>query len=122
MSKDLADRIGKDLNIDYDLTWITFRLYDGIGGKGVATTIDIQQELSRVNKLYGDTEHLKMIDGELMIRDIWNRYHKVSEVDMILNKSQCKLVKYFDAEYLDNVFNQVDDIFKCLYVCTIKRN
>ncbi len=117
MSKSLADRIAKDLNIDYDLTWITFRLYAGIGGKGVATTIDIQQELSRVNKLYGDTEHLKMIDNELMIRDIWNRYHKVSEVDMILNQSQCKLVKHFDVEYLDNVFNQVDDIFKCLYVC-----
>ena len=117
MSKDLADRIGKDLDIEHNINWITFRLYAGIGGKGVATTIDIQQELSRVNKLYGDTEHLKMIDGELMIRDIWNRYHKVSEVDMILNQSQCKLVKHFDAVYLDNVFNQVDDIFKCLYVC-----
>ncbi|WP_305304008.1 RNA dependent RNA polymerase [Romboutsia ilealis] len=117
MSKSLADRIAKDLNIDYDLTWITFRLYAGIGGKGVATTVDIQQELSRINKLYGDTKHLKMVDNELMIRDIWNRYHKVSEVDMILNQSQCKLVKHFDAEYLDNVFNQVDDIFKCLYVC-----
>ncbi len=34
MSKGLADRIAKDLNIDYDLTWITFRLYAGIGGKG----------------------------------------------------------------------------------------
>lgn len=117
MSKSLADRIAKDLNIDYDLNWITFRLYAGIGGKGVATTIDIQQELSRVNKLYGDTEHLKMVDGELMIRDIWSRYHKVSEVDMIVNESQTKLVKHFDAEYLDNVFSQVDDIFKCLYVC-----
>ena len=117
MSKSLADRIAKDLNIDYDLNWITFRLYAGIGGKGVATTIDIQQELSRVNKLYGDTEHLKMVDGELMIRDIWSRYHKVSEVDMIVNESQTKLVKHFDAEYLYNVFSQVDDIFKCLYVC-----
>lgn len=117
MSKSLADRIAKDLNIDYDLTWITFRLYAGTGGKGVATTVDIQQELIRVNKVYGNTEHLKMVDGELMIRDIWNRYHKVSDVDMILNQSQCKLVKHFDAEYLDNVFNQVDDIFKCLYVC-----
>ena len=116
-SKSLADRIAKDLNIDYDLIWITFRLYAGFGGKGVATTVDIQQELLRVNKLYGDTKHLKIADGELMIRDIWNRYHKVSEVDMILNQSQCKLVKHFDAEYLDNVFNQVDDIFKCLYVC-----
>lgn len=117
MSKSLADRIAKDLNIDYDLTWITFRLYAGIGGKGVVTSVDIHKELLRVNKLYGDTEHLKMVDGELMIRDMWNRYHKVSEVDMILNQSQCKLVKHFDAEYLDNVFNQVDDIFKCLYVC-----
>ena len=117
MSKSLADRIAKDLNIDYDLTWITFRLYAGIGGKGVVTSVDIHKELLRVNKLYGDTEHLKMVDGELMIRDMWNRYHKVSEVDMILNQSQCKLVKHFDADYLDNVFNQVDDIFKCLYVC-----
>ncbi len=117
MSKGLADRIAKDLNIDYDLTWITFRLYAGIGGKGVVTSVDIHKELLRVNKLYGDTKHLKMVDNELMIRDIWNRYHKVSEVDMILNQSQCKLVKHFDAEYLDNVFNQVDDIFKCLYVC-----
>ena len=117
MSKELADKVAKDLNIDYNLNWLTFRLYAGIGGKGVVTTVDIHKELSRVNKLYGDTEHLKIVDGELMIRDIWNRYHKVSEVDMILNQSQCKLVKHFDADYLDNVFNQVDDIFKCLYVC-----
>lgn len=117
MSKSLADRIAKDLNIDYDLTWITFRLYAGIGGKGVATTVNIYEELLEVHKRYGDTVHLKMVDNKLMIRDIWNRYHKVSEVDMILNQSQCKLVKHFDAEYLDNVFNQVDDIFKCLYVC-----
>ncbi|WP_107602626.1 RNA dependent RNA polymerase [Clostridioides difficile] len=116
MSKGLADRIAKDLNLDYDLTWITFRLYP-IGGKGAVTTVDIQQELIRVNKVYGNTEHLKMADGELIIRDIWNRYHKVSEVDMILNQSQCKLVKHFDVEYLDNAYNQVDDIFKCLYVC-----
>ena len=117
MSKSLADRIAKDLNIDYDLTWITFRLFAGIGGKGVATTVDIEKELLRVHKEFGDTEHLKMINGELKIRDIYNRYHKISEVDMILNQSQCKLVKHFDAVYLDNVFNQVDDIFKCLYVC-----
>lgn len=52
-----------------------------------------------------------------MVVDIWNREHRVSEVDMILNESQCKLVKHFDADYLDCVFNKVDDIFKCLYVC-----
>ena len=40
--------------------WITFRLYAGIGGKGVATAVDIQQGLLRVNKLYGDTENLYM--------------------------------------------------------------
>lgn len=117
MSKSLADRIAKDLNIEHDLTWITFRLYAGIGGKGVATHVDIHNELLQVNKAYGDTEHLKMVDGELMIRDIWNRYHKVSEVDMILNESQCKLVKHFTSEELDNIQNNVDDIFKCLYVC-----
>lgn len=121
MSKELADRIAKDLNTEHQVNWITFRLYAGIGGKGVATAVDIHKELLKVNKAYGDTEHLKMIDNELMIRDIWNRYHKVSEVDMILNQSQCKLVKHFDGEYLDNVSNQVDSIFKCLYVCMHNR-
>ncbi|CEP39742.1 hypothetical protein [Paraclostridium sordellii] len=117
MSKNLAYRVAKDLNIEHNLSWITFRLYAGIGGKGVATAVDIEKELLRINKEYGETEHLKMIDGELMIRDIWNKYHKVKDVDMILNESQCKLVKHFDGNYLDNVANQVDDIFKCLYVC-----
>ena len=117
MSKSLADRVARDLNIEHDLNWITFRLYAGIGGKGVATTVDIEKELLRVNKKYGDTEHLYMHNGELMVVDIWNRVHKVSEVDMILNQSQCKLVKHFGADYLDNVANQVDDIYKCMYVC-----
>ena len=117
MSKDLAYRVAKDLNIEHNLSWIMFRMYAGIGGKGVAAAVDIEKELLRINKAYGETEHLKMIDGELMIRDIWNRYHKVKDVDMILNESQCKLVKHFDGNYLDNVANQVDDIFKCLYVC-----
>lgn len=117
MTKELADRIAKDLKIEHQVNWITFRLYAGIGGKGVATAVDIHNELLKVNKVYGDTEHLKMVDNELMIRDIWNRYHKVSEINMILNESQCKLVKHFDGKYLDNVSNQVDSIFKCLYVC-----
>ncbi|RDY29775.1 hypothetical protein CHL78_000975 [Romboutsia weinsteinii] len=117
MTKELADRIAKDLKIEHQLNWITFRLYAGIGGKGVATAVDIHNELLKVNKVYGDTEHLKMVDNELMIRDILNIYHKVSEIDMILNESQCKLVKHFDGEYLYNVSNQVDSIFKCLYVC-----
>lgn len=113
----LMNRIAKDLNIEHQLNWFTFRLFAGIGGKGAVTAVNIQQELSRVNKLYGDTKHLYMQDGELMVVDIWNRAHKVSEVDMILNQSQCKLVKHFGADYLDNVESQVDDIFKCLYVC-----
>lgn len=117
MSTRLSKNIADDLGVDYKINWITFRLYAGIGGKGVCTAVDIQQELIRVNQKYGDTEHLKMVDGELMIKDIWNKYHKVSEVDMILNESQCKLVKHFDVDYLDNVFNQIDDIFKYLYVC-----
>lgn len=117
MSKGLADRIAKDLNIDFDLTWITFRLYAGIGAKGVATTVDIYEELLRVNKLYGDTKYLYMEDGELMVLDKWDRPHKVKDVDMILNESQCKLIKHFTPEELDNIQNNVDDIFKCLYVC-----
>ncbi|MGL5642362.1 MAG: RNA dependent RNA polymerase, partial [Paraclostridium sp.] len=118
----LMNRIAKDLNIEHQLNWITFRLYAGIGGKGVATALDIQKELLRVNKLYGDTENLYMQDGELIVVDIWNRAHRVSEVDMILNESQCKLVKHFDADYLDSVFNKVDDIFKCLYICKHNKN
>ncbi len=117
MSKSLADRIAKDLNIDYDLTWITFRLYAGIGGKGVATTVDIYEELLKVNKLYGNTDYLYMENGELIVLDRWNKPHKVKDVDMILNESQCKLIKHFTPEELDNIQNQVDDIFKCLYVC-----
>lgn len=113
----LMDRVAKDLNIEHQLEWFTFRLFAGIGGKGVVTAVDIHKELSRVNKQYGDTKHLKMVDGELTIYDKWGKPHKVSEVDMILNESQCKHVKYFSPEELENTKSQVNDIFKCLYVC-----
>ena len=117
MTKELADRISKDLKVEHQVNWITFRLYAGIGGKGVATTLDIYEELLKVNKLYGDTKYLYMEDGELIVLDKWDRPHKVKDVDMILNESQCKLVKHFTPEELDNIQNNVDDIFKCLYIC-----
>ncbi|SCI12296.1 Uncharacterised protein [uncultured Clostridium sp.] len=117
MSKNLADRIAKDLDINYQLEWVVFRIYGGVGGKGVVTTVDIHEELLKVNKQYGNTEFLYMEDGELIILDKWGKPHKVSEVDMILNQSQCKLLKYFTPEELEHTRNNVDDIFKYLYVC-----
>lgn len=55
-----------------------------------------------------------------MAVDKWKKPRRVADVDMILNESQCKLVKHLGADYLDNVANQDDDIFKCLYICIIK--
>lgn len=83
MSKGLADKIAKDLDINYQVEWIVFRLYGGVGAKGIALSIDIHEELLKVNKHYGDTDFLYMEDGELMILDKWEKPHKVSEVESI---------------------------------------
>lgn len=117
MSKGLADKIAKDLDINYQVEWIVFRLYGGVGAKGIALSIDIHEELLKVNKHYGDTDFLYMEDGELMILDKWEKPHKVSEVEMILNQSQCKLLKYFTPEELEHTRDNIDDLFKYLYVC-----
>ena len=117
MSKNLADRIAKDLDIDYQVEWIVFRMYAGIGAKGVVTAIDIHEELLKVHKAYGNTDFLYMEDGELKILDKWRKPHKVADVDMILNQSQCKLAKYFTPEELEHTKNNVDDEYKYLYVC-----
>lgn len=133
MSLELAQRIRQELNskkedkkqLDY-ITWITFRLFT-IGGKGMCIAVDIKEQLEKVWIKLGDTAGLKKIDDKLYIKDIYGDWHGVDSVDMILNKSQTKLIEYFKSnEDIENAKNQVPDKFKSivnsLYVCKHNEN
>ncbi len=133
MSLRLAERIRQELNskreekkqLDY-INWITFRLFT-IGGKGMCIAVDIKEQLEKVWMQFGDSEGLKKINGMLYVKDIYGEWHDVDSIDMILNESQTKLIKYFKSnEDIENAKNQVPDKFKSivnsLYVCKHNEN
>lgn len=131
MSLELAERIRQELNskkqkeLNY-INWITFRLFT-IGGKGICIAVDIKEQLEKVWIQFGDSEGLKKIDGRLYIKDIYEKWHDIESVDMVLNESQTKLIKYFNSnEDIENAKNQVPEKFKGvinnLYVCKHNEN
>lgn len=133
ISKEFAEKIRKELNskraenkqIKY-IDWITFRLFP-IGGKGMCITVDIKEQLEKVWSKYGDSEGLKKINGKLYIKDIYNQWHDIESVDMILNESQTKLIKYFGSNKdIEAARESIPDDFKeivnSLYVCKYNEN
>lgn len=128
MSLELAERIRQELNLNREdkkqldyINWITFRLFT-IGGKGMCIAVDIKEQLEKVWMQFGDSEGLKKLNERLYVKDIYGAWHDVDSVDMILNESQTKLIKYFDSnEDIEDAKNQVPDDFKgiinSLYVC-----
>lgn len=133
MSLELAERIRQELNskrekdkqLNY-INWITFRLFT-TGCKGMCIAVDIKEQLEKVWMQFGDSEGLKKVNNKLYVKDIYNEWHDVELVDMILNESQTKLIKYFKSnEDIESAKNQVPDKFKnivnSLYVCKHNEN
>ncbi|MEG2246502.1 MAG: hypothetical protein RSC84_03540 [Peptostreptococcaceae bacterium] len=133
MSLELAERIKAELNLkraddkqlDY-INWITFRLFT-ISGKGMCIAVDIKGQLENVWTQYGDSTGLKKADGKLSVKDIYGIWHDIDSIDMILNESQTKLIKYFKSnEDIENAKHQVPDKYKgivnSLYVCKHNEN
>lgn len=133
MSLELAEIIRQELNLkredkkqlDY-INWITFRLFT-IGGKGMCIAVDIKEQLQKVWIQFGDSEGLKKLNEILYVKDIYGAWHDVDSIDMILNESQTKLIKYFKSnEDIENAKNQVPDDFKgivnSLYICKHNEN
>lgn len=133
MSLGLAERIRQELNskrednkqLDY-INFITFRLFT-IGGKGMCIAVDIKEQLQKVWIQFGDSEGLKKLNERLYVKDIYGAWHDVDSIDMILNESQTKLIKYFKSnEDIENAKNQVPDDFKgivnSLYICKHNEN
>ena len=133
ISLELAERIRQELNskrsdkkqLDY-INWITFRLFT-IGGKGTCIAVDIKGQLEKVWMQFGDSEGLKKVNDKLYVKDIYQVWHDIDSIDMILNESQAKLIKYFKSnEDIENAKNQVPDEFKgivnSLYVCKHNEN
>ncbi|SCH67222.1 RNA dependent RNA polymerase [uncultured Clostridium sp.] len=133
MSLELAERIRKELNSNREdkkqlehINWITFRLFT-IGGKGMCVAVNIKEQLQKVWMQFGDSEGLKMFNERLYVKDIYGQWHDVHSIDMILNQSQTKLIKYFKSnEDIEDAKNQVADDFKSivnsLYVCKHNEN
>lgn len=131
MSKKFADKIQIELNKKLknpikEFNYMTFRTYI-TGNKGMCIKVDLEKELERVNKYYGDTEYLKHIDGELCVKDIFNEYHKVKDIDMLLNTSQTKFIKYFKSnddikQAIDEIPAQYRDVITDLYICLHSKN
>ena len=133
MSLGLAEKIRQELNskredkkqLNY-INWITFRLFT-IGAKGMCIAVDIKSQLEKVWTQYGDSEGLKKADNKLYVKDIYGEWHDVDSIDMILNESQTKLIKYFNSnEDIESAKNQVPDKYKnivnSLYVCKHNEN
>lgn len=133
ISLELAEKIRQELNskrsnnkaLDY-INWITFRLFT-IGGKGMCITVDIKDQLEKVWMQFGDSVGLKKVNETLYVKDIYNEWHDVDSIDMILNESQTKLIKYFNSnEDINKAKEQVPkhlkDIVNSLYICKHNEN
>lgn len=131
MSTKFANKVQLELNKKLknpirEFNYMTFRTYI-TANKGMCIKVDLEKELDSVNKYYGDTEHLKYIDGELCVKDIFNEYHKVKDIDMLLNTSQTKFIKYFKSnndikQAIDEIPAKYKDAITDLYICLHSKN
>lgn len=126
-SPKVFDQIKKALKVKYDVEFAIIRGY-GTSIKGMVTKFKI---LEYLNEIYvEDTDFCKKENGSFYLKDMWNKWQKVTDKCLILNESMVKLAKYYDdgenydtiQKRLQSVDEKYKNIINKLYVTKINKS
>ncbi|HII4449381.1 TPA: RNA-dependent RNA polymerase [Clostridium perfringens] len=98
MSPKMAKIIQKELNLDYEVDFAQFRLYNGIAAKGIVVKADFQKFFEEFEYMADKNYFWKDKKGDFITKDVFGKEVNISKADLILNKTQVKWLKLWKDE------------------------
>ncbi len=124
MSPKMANIIKDDLKVDYNVDFAIIRQY-GTATKGLVVKVDF---IKWFEENYNEnTEYFKKENDVFYVKDRWDNWINLSEVDLILNDSMVKWGKWWgsadeiEEEISKDKYDSYRDILRNLYVTKINK-
>ncbi len=120
MSNHMADIIAKEMNLDYRVDFAVIRQYKALAVKGLVLRFDFVDYMKQNYKQ--DTNYFRLNNGVYEIKDIFNEWHDIETIDLLLNTSMVKWIKNWNTmdeiakEYSKEQYKAYLSILDCLYV------
>lgn len=126
MSNKMADIIAKELNLDYRVDFAVIRQYKALAVKGLALRFNFVDYMKENYK--EDTEYFRFNNGVYEIKDMFNEWHNIENIDLLLNKSMVKWIKNWSSireieeEYSKEEYKPYLEILDCIYITKTNHN
>lgn len=126
MSNHMADIIAKEMNLDYRVDFAVIRQYKALAVKGLVLRFNFVDYM--ITNYKSDTEYFRYNNGIYEIKDIFEEWHNIENIDLLLNKSMVKWIKNWNSmaeieeEYSKEEYKSYLDILDCLYVTKTNHN
>lgn len=98
MSEGFSKIIQKELNLDYEVDFAQFRLYNGIAAKGIVVKADFQKFFEEFEYMADKNYFWKDKKGDFITKDVFGKEVNISKADLILNETQVKWLKLWKEE------------------------
>nr|DAE47349.1 MAG TPA: RNA dependent RNA polymerase [Caudoviricetes sp.] len=126
MSPRLADEIQRQMGLDYEVGYCIFRHYP-MAMKGGLIRVDFEKFIDEFYTHNTDTFE-KMQDGTYRVKDIFNKWRNINDVDIIVNESSAKWYKHWKGQSQKAVYeaiNKLDeverDLMSSIYVTKVNK-
>lgn len=115
-----AKKLDKQFGRKIDFT--IFRSYP-LAVKGLVVRFDFQQYIS--DNFVENNEYIKYENGSYYAKDCFGKWINLSNVDLILNETQVKFIKFWKGQSLEDVYSYIEtkysDYAKLLYSMYISK-
>lgn len=98
-----AKKLDKQFGRKIDFT--IFRSYP-LAAKGLVVRFDLQQYIS--DNFVENNEYIKYENGSYYAKDYFGKWINLSNVDLILNETQVKFIKFWKGQSLDDVYSYIE--------------
>ncbi|NFO65453.1 hypothetical protein FDC27_00430 [Clostridium botulinum] len=126
MSDYMADIIAKEMKLDYRVDFAVIRQYKALAVKGLVLRFNFIDYMKE--NYYEDTDYFRCNNGVYEIKDIFNKWNNIENIDLLLNKSMVKWIKNWNSmneieeEYSKDKYKTYLSILDCLYVTKTNHN
>lgn len=126
MSNSMADIIAKEMGLDYKVDFAVIRQYKALAVKGLVLRFNFVKYMKE--NYEKDTDYFRCNNGIYEIKDIFDVWHNIEDIDLLLNKSMVKWIKNWDSmqeieeEYSKEKYKPYKDILNCLYITKTNHN
>lgn len=120
MSNHMSEIIAKEMNLDYRVDFAVIRQYKALAVKGLVLRFNFVDYMKE--NYEKDTDYFRFINGVYEIKDIFEEWHNVETIDLLLNTSMVKWIKNWNTmdeiekEYSKEQYKAYQSILDCLYV------